>query len=122
MRFNPSVLAAAALCGLAAATPAVAQAIQAPGTVDSLLHGQLVYHGNYCGPGNKGVHPDPVDALDAACMRHDACVKDFQIPSCGCNTRLAEDAAAVAADSGAPVEEREAASFTAQGAGALPCR
>ncbi|RYC29701.1 hypothetical protein D3273_22625 [Lichenibacterium minor] len=85
------------------------------------MHGQLVYHGNYCGPGNKGAHPAPVDALDAACMRHDACVKDFKIPSCGCNARLAEAATAVAADRSAPAEEREAADFTARGAQALPC-
>lgn len=27
------------------------------------------FHGNYCGPGNRG--GDPVDALDAACQKHD---------------------------------------------------
>ena len=87
-----------------------------------LMHGQLVYHGNYCGPGNKGVHPAPVDALDEACMRHDACVKNFKIPSCGCNAHLTQEAAVVAADASAPMEEREAADFTARGAQALPCQ
>ncbi len=87
-----------------------------------LLQGQLVFHGNYCGPGNKGRHPAPVDALDEACMHHDACVTDFEIPSCACNARLAEAAAAVAADPQAPADEREAADFTARGAQALPCQ
>ena len=87
-----------------------------------VMHGRLVYHGNYCGPGHKGNRPAPVDALDEACMRHDACVKDFDIPSCSCNATLAEAAAAVAADLQAPAEEREAADFTARGAQALPCQ
>ena len=87
-----------------------------------VMHGQLVYHGNYCGPGNKGNHPAPIDALDEACMRHDACVKDFKIPSCGCNARLAEAAAAVMADPQAPAEEREAADFTVRGTQVLPCQ
>ena len=86
------------------------------------MHGALVFHGNYCGPGNKGEHPAPVDALDAACMHHDACVKDFQIPSCACNERLAREATQVADDASAPVDEREAAAFTAQGAAVLPCQ
>ncbi len=105
------------------ALPVLAQGL--PNGADAiapLTHGQLVYHGNYCGPDNKGVHPAPVDALDEACMRHDACVKDFKIPSCSCNARLAEAAAAVAADLSAPVEEREAADFTAHGAQMLPCQ
>lgn len=87
-----------------------------------VMHGELVYHGNYCGPGNKGNHPAPVDSLDEACMRHDACVKDLELPSCRCNAQLAEAAAAVMADPRAQAEEREAAEFTARGAQALPCR
>ncbi|WP_237481153.1 hypothetical protein [Lichenibacterium dinghuense] len=120
MRFTSSAFV---VCALLGATPALAQVLPTPqDPVAPLMHGALVYHGNYCGPGNKGVHPAPVDALDAACMRHDACVKDFKIPSCGCNARLAEEAAAVAADASAPAQEREAADFTARGARALPCQ
>ena len=135
MRSPFPTLAGLALLWFAGAAPVLAQGLPplpsapaVPGLsggqnpVEPLMHGALVYHGNYCGPGNKGVHPAPVDALDAACMRHDACVKDFQVPSCGCNARLAEEAAAVAADADAPLDEREAAGFTAQGAKALPCR
>ena len=116
------LLALAGALAAVLAQPAAAQGLLPPAganPVEPLLHGQLVYHGNYCGPGNKGVHPAPVDALDAACMRHDACVKDFEIPSCGCNARLADEAAAVAADPAAPADEREAADFTARCAKAL---
>jgi hypothetical protein len=123
MRYSLSALAGAALCSLLGLAPALAQDLATPANpVAPLMHGALVFHGNYCGPGNKGIDPAPVDALDAACMRHDACVKDFQIPSCGCNARLAEEAAAVAADPRAPADEREAADFTAHGAEALPCQ
>ena len=111
----------AALLALAcAAAPAAAQDM--PGGLGPLMHGALVFHGNYCGPGNKGDHPAPVDALDAACMHHDACVTDFEVPTCACNARLAREASAVARDPRAPAEEREAAAFTANGAEALPCR
>ncbi len=101
---------------------ALAVPVQAQDGAAPLFDGALVYHGNYCGPGNKGIHPAPVDALDAACMRHDACTVDFELPACSCNERLAQEAAAVARDADAPADERAAASFTAQGALQLPCR
>ncbi len=107
----------AAACFAVSISPALAQDALAP-----VMHGQLVFHGNYCGPGNKGDHPAPVDALDAACMHHDACTVDFELPACSCNERLAQEAAAVASDPRAPTEEREAANFTAEGAAQLPCR
>lgn len=118
-----SGLLLAALLGLTLqAAPAGAQDSPLAGGLAPLMHGALVFHGNYCGPGNKGDHPAPVDALDAACMRHDACVTDFEIPSCACNARLARDATIVARDPRAPLEEREAAEVAANGAGLLPCR
>lgn len=122
MRFLVSALAGATVFSLFVCGPALAQDAAPETPVAPLMHGALVFHGNYCGPGNKGAHPAPVDALDAACMRHDACVKDFEIPSCGCNARLAEEAAAVAADPSAPAAERQDADFTAHGAQALPCQ
>lgn len=106
-----------ALLMILSATPASAQDAFAP-----VMDGALIYHGNYCGPGNKGHHPAPVDALDKACMHHDACVKDFQLPSCACDARLEREAALVAQDARAPDEERAAADFTARGAQALPCQ
>ena len=112
-----------AVAALLYAGSALAQDVPSiPDPVAPLLHGQLVYHGNYCGPGNKGVDPAPVDALDAACMRHDACTKDFEIPACSCNQALHREAMLVAEDPCAPTEEREAASFTAEGAQQLPCK
>ena len=57
--------------------------------------GALLVHGNYCGPGNNGPDKMPIDALDAACMRHDACTPDDAPPSCDCNARLASEAHAV---------------------------
>ena len=119
----------AALAALALLLPGVSASAQglprdlAPrGAIAPLMHGALVFHGNYCGPGNKGGHPAPIDALDRACMHHDACVRDFQVPSCACNARLAREAAAVASDRRAASDLREAAAFTARGAEALPCR
>jgi hypothetical protein len=35
----------------------------------------LTLYGNWCGPGHPpaGSYPPPIDAFDAACMRHDIC-------------------------------------------------
>ncbi len=110
-------LGLAALLTAASVAPATAQTPLAP-----LLNGQLVFYGNYCGPGQYGRHPAPIDALDAACQRHDACVVDFRLPSCACNARLAHEAAAVARSPRAPARERQAADFTARGAQVLPCQ
>ena len=57
--------------------------------------GALLIHGNYCGPGNNGPGHPPIDALDAACMRHDACTPDDGPPTCDCNARLAFEAHAI---------------------------
>ncbi|RYB01673.1 hypothetical protein [Lichenibacterium ramalinae] len=96
--------------------------VRAQDVVNGLMHGELVYHGNYCGPGNKGRHPAPVDALDEACMHHDACTVDFQVPACSCNDKLRSASARIAGDPLAPEEERKAAEFTMQGVASLPCR
>lgn len=86
--------------------------------------GSLVFHGNYCGPGSRGPGLPPVDALDAACMRHDACSPAVGqgLPSCGCNARLRREASLVARDPRASDEERVAAQFVAEGAKVLACR
>ncbi len=65
---------------------------------DPLMHGALLFHGNYCGPGNRGPGVRPADALDAACRRHDACTPDGRLPSCACNARLHADASRIARD------------------------
>ena len=86
--------------------------------------GSLVFHGNYCGPGSRGPGLPPVDALDAACMRHDACSPAIGegLPSCGCNARLQREASLVARNPRTPDDERVAAQFVAEGAKVLACR
>lgn len=113
---------AAVLC-LTLAWPAGAQTLPGAGQVlGPLMHGALLYHGNYCGPGHRGHHLPAVDALDAACRRHDACTPSFGLPTCACNARLHDEAMEVARDPREPSDERQAADFTAQGALVIPCK
>ncbi|GLS43958.1 hypothetical protein [Methylobacterium brachythecii] len=86
--------------------------------------GALVFHGNYCGPGSRGVGRPPVDALDEACMHHDTCSPKAGtgLPSCGCNARLAREASLVAQSPRTDDEQRVAAEFVAAGAKVLACR
>ncbi|TGD93303.1 hypothetical protein [Methylobacterium nonmethylotrophicum] len=106
MRFAvPLVLA----CGLAATT-ASAQSGRPPA---------LLIHGNYCGPGNNAPLP-PIDALDAACARHDACTPRGGLASPACNARLRHEADLIAHDPRQPRDVRDAAGFVAFAAGLLP--
>ena len=79
----------------------------------------LLLHGNYCGPGNRP--GPPVDALDAACMRHDPCMPATGLPSCGCMTRLQNEAEAVAHNPAEPPDVQILASATAAGAALTLC-
>ncbi len=72
----------------------------------------LLIHGNYCGPGNNAPLP-PIDALDAACARHDACTPDAGLPSKACNLRLQREAEAVARDPRQSGDVRSLAGFVA---------
>lgn len=84
--------------------------------------GTILIHGNYCGPGNRSPLP-PVDALDRACMHHDACSPPRgEIATCACNDRLHAEAEAVASDPRAAESLRDTAGFVAETALALPCR
>jgi hypothetical protein len=83
--------------------------------------GGLLFHGNYCGPGSRS-GTRPVDALDAACMRHDACARFNALPSCACNARLQYEAAAIARDPAQRPDIQFLASITAAGAGLLLCQ
>lgn len=83
--------------------------------------GARLIHGNYCGPGSRP-GTQPVDALDAACMRHDACMPSNGLPSCGCMTRLKNEAEAVAQDALQPPDIQILASATAAGAALTPCQ
>lgn len=73
---------------------------------------KFLVHGNYCGPGNNAPLP-PIDALDAACARHDACTPDVGLPSKACNLRLEREAEEIAHDPRQPDDERSMASFVA---------
>ena len=79
----------------------------------------LLIHGNYCGPGNRAPLP-PVDALDAACARHDACTPRGRPASADCNARLFREADAVAHDPRQPPDVQAVAGFVALGATLLP--
>jgi hypothetical protein len=80
---------------------------------------KLLIHGNYCGPGNNAPLP-PIDALDAACARHDACTPDVGLPSKACNLRLEHEAEAVARDPRQPKDIRSLANFVASFAASAP--
>ena len=84
-------------------------------TPDAVKHGELVYHGNYCGVGNRA-GAEPIDALDVACMHHDACTPTGKVQSCACNAKLAEEAGAVARDPTQTAELKSLATLTATAA------
>ncbi|WP_336489815.1 hypothetical protein [Methylobacterium nigriterrae] len=96
---------------LAASEPARAQSYpQEP---------SLLLHGNYCGLGNNAPFP-PIDALDAACARHDACTPAGGLPSRACNLRLQREAGIISRDLRQPDDVRALAGFISVGAAALP--
>ncbi|MDP4003249.1 hypothetical protein [Methylobacterium sp. NEAU K] len=76
-------------------------------------------HGNYCGLGNNAPWP-PVDALDAACARHDACTPIGGLPSRACNLRLQWETDRISRDLRQPDDIRALAGFIAAGAALLP--
>jgi len=95
------------------APPALAQS-------DPLAHGPaLLLHGNNCGPGNNAPLP-PVDALDAACARHDACTPDGALASKACNLRLQREAELISRDPRQPDDLRALAGLVSAGASILP--
>jgi hypothetical protein len=83
--------------------------------------GATLIHGNYCGAGNRPGTP-PIDALDLACMNHDACTPASGIATCDCNARLRDEAAAVAQDPRQAPELRSLASLTAAAAAVMICK
>lgn len=91
--------------------------VSAPAPIDK---GALLIHGNYCGLGNRAGRP-PIDALDAACMHHDACMPAKGLVSCGCMARLQHEAEAVARDPAQPADVQLLASTTAATAALALC-
>lgn len=82
--------------------------------------GATLIHGNYCGAGNRPGKP-PIDALDLACMNHDACSPTGGMPTCECNARLRDEALAVSRDPRQAPELRSLASLTAAAASVMIC-
>lgn len=105
--------AAPALIAACLALPVHASPGNVPGAPKMLVHG------NYCGPGNNEPLA-PVDALDQACARHDACTPDGALPSKACNLRLQADAERVAQDPRQPSDLRSMAGLVASGAAMMP--
>lgn len=91
------------------AVPAVAHSAPSGGRHATLIHG------NYCGPGNNAPAA-PVDVLDAACARHDACTPDGGLASETCNVRLEREADAISRDPRQPDDLRAMAGLVAVGA------
>lgn len=120
-------LAPLAVSAQSVVTPDVeAPSVEAPTVTDlgnGLPQGALVFHGNYCGPGSRGAGLPPIDALDRACMHHDACSPPVGqgLPTCSCNDRLAREARQVARTPRIDGELGMAAEFVAIGAKALAC-
>ena len=88
--------------------------VNAQSTVDERAPSGL-FHGNYCGPGNNAPAA-PIDALDAACARHDACSPGSGLATKVCNLRLQRDAEAISQDPQQPGELRTLAGFVSVGA------
>ena len=89
--------------------------------IKALRRGPLLMHGNYCGIGNRP-GTQPVDALDAACMRHDDCTRTGALPSCTCDEHLRVAAANIANDRETPPDERVAATAAASAMAVLICK
>ncbi|MDP4025648.1 hypothetical protein Q8W71_23725 [Methylobacterium sp. NEAU 140] len=110
-------------CGLGvAAAPAGAQEL-VPSSGNG--RGALLIYGNYCGPGSRGPGYPPIDALDLACARHDACSPDPAagvLATCACNRRLQVEAAAVSRDPYAGQRTRDMARFISDFAASMPCQ
>ncbi|WP_411902235.1 hypothetical protein [Methylorubrum thiocyanatum] len=86
---------------------------------DYMRQPAALIHGNYCGMGNNAPLP-PVDALDLACARHDACTPSGRMPSRACNLRLQRETEFLSRDPRQPDDLRALAGFISAGAALLP--
>lgn len=91
------------------------------GDVGAAVAGRDLYHGNFCGYGNRGDDKAPTDALDAACKRHDECF-DRTNRSCSCNAALKSDAFKVSELKSASRELRMRAASVLEAIPAIQCR
>ena len=115
----------AAVAAMAVLSPVHGQNVVFPGMpgVDGLPRGENgVFHGNYCGLGNNGPGLPPTDALDAACMHHDACTPTGRVPSCACNARFLRESHAVAGSAAQPDDLKALAIMVEAAVPIIPCR
>lgn len=91
------------------------------GSVPGMLAGRDLYHGNYCGPGDRGPGVAPTDALDAVCQRHDACYAQAGHRSCGCDRALKASALEAAATPSLSRELRARAASVAEAVPLMGC-
>lgn len=80
-----------------------------------------IVHGRYCGFGNSQTGTRPIDAIDRACMQHDACVGENLIPACGCHVRFEHASAAIARSRRVDPGQRRIAALLHEEVAALPC-
>lgn len=88
----------------------------------NVLTGKELFHGNYCGAGQRGEGLPPTDQLDAACMRHDACYDAAGYASCACDQVLGREAGAVADQPDVTADVRGKALSVVEAAGVLSCK
>ena len=91
------------------------------GDLANVLTGKALFHGNYCGAGQRGVDLPPTDALDAACQRHDACYDAAGHRSCACDQALKREATAVSEQPNVTLEVRRRALSVVEAADAMNC-
>lgn len=92
------------------------------GDLGKVVAGQDLFHGNYCGKGQRGEGLAPIDALDTACMHHDACYDTAGYSSCACDAALRREASAVSDDPNASLETRRRALSVTEATAAMRCR
>lgn len=84
--------------------------------------GRDLYHGNYCGVGQRGEGLAPTDALDAACQRHDSCYAAAGYRSCACDKTLKLEAAIVSERPTVSLQVRQRALSVAEAAEVMQCQ
>ncbi len=92
------------------------------GDLGRVVAGKELFHGNYCGKGQRGEGLPPTDDLDAACMRHDVCYDAAGYSSCACDATLRREASVVSDSPNASLEVRRRALSVAEAATAMNCR
>lgn len=96
--------------------------VQLPeGDAAAAIAGTNLYHGNFCGAGNRGDDVPPTDELDAACKRHDECF-DATNRACSCNEPLRRDAYRVSELKSASRELRARAAAVLEAIPGIQCR